>query len=103
MIRLPMEIYLKVYERGTDLLVASCDCDIAGKTFTEGDLYIEVSPGFYGSEKAGIEDLYSALSEATIANLVGNRLIETLIDAGYIDEDKVIEIQGVKHAQMIRM
>ncbi|OYV07705.1 MAG: hypothetical protein CG444_202, partial [Methanosaeta sp. ASP1-2] len=45
-------MYLKSYQQGTETLVAVCDCDILGKKFSEGHLKIEVSPDFFGGEKA---------------------------------------------------
>jgi hypothetical protein len=85
------------------VLVAACDCDILGKTFEEGDLQITVGEGFYGGEKVGPEMLRRLLEMANIVNLIGKKVVALAIEMGLVDEDCVIVIGGVPHAQILRL
>ena len=94
-------MYLKSYCVGRDTLVAVCDSDLLGRTFQEGDLHLSVSEDFFKGQPAAEHEVKKALLGATIANLVGKRSVSCGIASGIIDEDCVITIEGVPHAQMV--
>ena len=96
-------ICIKVYTKGTERLVAACDREVLGKTFREGKLRLEVSESFYMEDEADEETLVNWLRLATIANLVGKQTVEIAIRNGIIDQECVMYIEGVPHAQMTRM
>jgi len=96
-------IRLKRHSCGHELLVAACDEGLLGKTFEEGELRLEVSERFYGGEKVEARMLVEVLALATIGNLVGEETVEAAIGAGLVDPECVIRVQGVPHAQMVRM
>jgi len=91
--------YLKKHEK----VVAICDEDIVGKRFEEGDKCIEVSERFYKDEKVSEEDVEIVLKQEGNINLVGNKVINLAIKLGVINSNDVIEIQGVKHAQIYNL
>lgn len=97
------EMYLKAYEQGRERLIAVCDCDILGRTFSKGQLRIDVSPDFFGSEKASCAEIEAALASATMANFVGHKTVQYAISLGYVEEDNVLSIDGILYAQMVRM
>ncbi len=94
---------MKVYKVKGEILVAVCDSELVGQTFREGDLKLEVKEDFYGKNDACEEDVKKALRMATIANITGKRSVELAIRLGIVDRDKVIEIGGCLHAQMVVM
>lgn len=96
-------ISIKIYKQGSDLLIGACDEDLIGKIFEEDKLQIDVSKDFYDGERVDPEVLKKYLEEATIANLVGELTIKVALDMGLIDEECVIKVKGVPHAQMVRM
>ena len=96
-------MYLKTYNTESGIMVAACDREIIGKTFSEGELTIHVSKEFYKGEYATETEVIDALQKATIANLLGERAVSCAIKSGVIDKDNVITIGGVQHAQMLRM
>ncbi len=85
------------------MLVAACDMDILGKTFFAGELQLEVRESFYKRSSAPLSELKEVLSGATIANLAGNRVVDSAVSAGFIDAGCVLVIGGVKHAQFAVM
>ena len=96
-------ISIKIYKQGNDILIGACDKELIGKKFKEGKLQILVSKEFYGGREISIQSLIQYLKEATIANLVGKNTVECAIKIGLIDPDCVLKIQGIPHAQMVKM
>lgn len=97
------EMCLKTYQQGRNTLIAVCDSDILGSKFKEGHLCIEVSPDFFGEEKATCTEVKKALEQATMANFVGCKAVEHAIRLGYVERENVLSIDGVLYAQMVRM
>lgn len=97
--------YLKVHEivyHGIkEYLVAVCDKEILGKTFEGKKFRIFVNPRFYKGKIATKEEVLEELSKATIANLVGERIVKLAIENNFIGEENVIRIKGVPHAQLL--
>lgn len=93
------KIYIKVYTVSNEILVAACDAELVGKTLKEGDIEFHVSKEFYADVLGDEELLKKHLMQATIANLVGHKAVKCGIDVGIIDEENVLIIEGVPHAQ----
>ncbi len=96
-------MYMKVYHIGEEVLVAVSDEGCLGKEYTEGDVRLKVSKEFYGEDHADKDEVVSALSDATIANLVGEQSVATAVENGFVNPRDVMYIQGVPHAQMVCM
>jgi hypothetical protein len=96
-------ISIKIYKQGNDLLIGACDEKLLGKKFEDGKFQIDVSKEFYGGKRISPEVLKKYLQDATIANLVGKETINCAIDLGLIDPECIIKINGVPHAQLVRM
>lgn len=98
-----MKFYAKTYRDGDEYLVACCDEDISGKTFEEGERILEVAESFYCDKILEKRDVRSLLQEATILNIVGERIVKLAISEGIILEQSVMRVKGVPHAQMVKM
>ena len=96
-------MYMKKYEAEGQIIIAVCDKDIIGKKFREGELVLKLDEGFYKGDESHEKDVKDALSYATIANVAGKKSIACAVDCGCIDPDAVIFIDGVPHAQMVRI
>lgn len=94
--------HLKMRKRGDENVVAICDSELFGEEFREGKFKLEVDRSFYEGEEVSVDKCLEALSDATIANMVGS-IVERAIEAGYVDSENVLEIDGVPHAQMARI
>jgi hypothetical protein len=92
-----------VRERDTPegLLVAICDRGCLGETYTDGEVSLTVTEEFYGGDPGDAEDVVDALTRASVANLVGERCVDVAIDAGLVDEENVLELEGTRHAQLL--
>jgi len=96
-------ISIKVYKQGEDIVIGACDEDILGKKFVEGKFQIDVSKNFYEGQRIDKKTLARYLSDATIANLVGEETVKCAIKLGLVHPDCILRIKGIPHAQMIRM
>jgi hypothetical protein len=96
-------MYMKKYETNMQLIVAVCDKEIIGKKFQEGGLTLKLEPSFYKGTDASESEIKEALSCATIANVAGEKAIACAVECGCVDPDTVIFIEGIPHAQMIRI
>ena len=89
-------ISIKVHEN----VVACCDVDLIGKSFEEDKLFLDVSKRFFQGEMFDEEKAIQILNDATNLSLVGERVIALALREGFINEEDVIRIQGVPHAQI---
>ncbi len=96
-------MYVKVHDRGGETLVAVCDEELLGKTLMEGDLVMEVKEDFYKGDRMSPDSLGGLFSEATILNLLGNDVVDKAVGRGFVDANNVLEIAGVKHAQVVEI
>ncbi len=96
-------VYLRIVKNQGMILVAVCDRVLLGKTFRQGKLKLEVVPSFYQGVPSTIEETMQALESASIGNLVGNTVVTAAIEKGLVDPDAVIRIDGIPHAQIVKM
>ncbi len=96
-------MYMKQYDTQGQLLVAVCDKEIIGKKFREGELMLILETGFYKGTDVSESEVREALSCATIANIAGEKSIACAVECGCVDPDTVIFIEGIPHAQMVRI
>lgn len=96
-------ISIKIIQQGSELLIAACDEELLGKKFIQGNRQIDVSPFFYDGDKIDTTLLKKYLNEATIANLVGEKTIACALEMNLIDDECILKIKGVPHAQIVKM
>lgn len=91
-------------ERETDqgVLVTVCDRGIIGETFEDGEVSLTVTEDFYGGDAVDTGTVIESLERASVANLVGTETVALAIDEGFVKEDRVLEIDGTRHAQFLR-
>jgi hypothetical protein len=87
------------------LLVSVCDPDVVGQTFENGQASLTVEAGFYadGAVEADAETVVASLQRASVANLVGTAVVALAVEHGLVDEAEVLEFEGTRHAQFLRM
>lgn len=96
-----MDIGYQIYERGTDVLLAACDKELLGEKFEEEDIQLDVSESFYGGDECDKEKICDQIKRSNVVNLVGENIIDAVIEAGYGDEDDILYIDGVPHLQLV--
>ncbi len=100
------KVYFKSYATEKGMMIAMCDSELLGKTFTEGkkELDLERYADFYKgelmTEKMAME--LAAKDEIYSANVVGERSVEAFIKAGVITKADVMKIAGIPIVHLYR-
>lgn len=86
-------------------IVAVCDKELLGKKFEEGKFQLEVKENFYKGEESNEEEVSKIMKimaeEDATFNIVGEKSVNTAINAGIIDKENVGEIGGVKFSLVL--
>ncbi|MCL7411445.1 MAG: DUF424 family protein [Methanosarcinaceae archaeon] len=93
-------MHLKIHKSGTSFIVAVCDKDLLGKKLKQGNTTVDISEEFYKGDIVSEEQIIEVLTNATTANLFGERAVACAIKCGFVDPECVIIINGVPHAQI---
>ena len=72
----------------------------SGKKFEDSDRQLEISERFYKGELVSEEEAVDILKKGENMNLVGEEVISLALKEKIINEQDVIKIGGVKHAQI---
>ncbi len=80
-----------------------CDADMLGKTLKQGKIVFCVSEEFYKGSLVSLEEAVDLIQQSSIVNMVGRSIVETAIKNGLVHRDAVMEIEGVPHAQIVRL
>ena len=97
--------YVKVITVRSETVVAICDDDLLGKTLNDKDrgISFEVRESFFKGSKMELNRIIPYLERASIANLIGSRVVKKAVEKGFIDPTAVIEIAGIPHAQLVKI
>jgi len=88
---------------GKNVLLAMCDAEILGKTLREGKIVFCVKEDFYKGARVNIEEAVSMIQNSTIVNMVGKNVVKKAIEQGYVHPEAVLNIEGVPHAQIVKI
>jgi hypothetical protein len=88
---------------GNNVLLAICDAEILGKTLCEGKIVFNIKEDFYKGAKVGIEEALVMVANSTIVNMVGKNVVQKAIEKGYVHPEAVLHIEGVPHAQIVKL
>ena len=98
-----MEISYHIHKNGVEKLLAIADSNIIGKKFEENGMVLHVDENFYSGKKCTVEEIKELAENADIINAVGENTVKSLVDCEIVDEKMILKIQGVSHAQVIRI
>ncbi len=98
-----MDVYVNLKKVGPNVLLAICDSDMLGKTLCEGKLVFKVKEEFYKGGLVTLEEAIDMIQNSTIVNMVGKHCVETAIKKGYVHPEAVLKIEGVPHAQIVKL
>ena len=94
-------IRARIHKHGDERLLAACDEELLGLTFSEGVVKVTISENFYGADTMTEEILGERMGSVTIMNLFGDRSIAVGIEKGFVTPENVITVAGIKHAQVV--
>ncbi|VVB78589.1 Uncharacterised protein [uncultured archaeon] len=86
-------------------VVALCDTDLIGKTFSEGNRQIQINENFFKGEEKNRSEIVEILKdmekEDSTFNIVGKESVECAIEAGVISKDGIIIIDNIPVALVL--
>jgi hypothetical protein len=92
-----------IHAAGEEKILAIADSSILGKYFEEGEFQIDISSQFYGQKRCDEGEAIKLIKGSTIINAAGKEIIKLLVENNVIDQDKILFIKGVPHAQFISL
>ncbi len=95
-------IYAKLIHSSHFTILACCEKELLGKTFNEGKISFQVKESFYKGKLVSEKEFIELLQEANNINLFGEKPVRIAVKEGYLNENDVIKIQGIPHAQIIK-
>ncbi len=98
-----LDVYINVKKIGRNVVLAVCDCELLGRTLKEGKIVFRVKEEFYNGRKATLDEAVGLINNSTIVNLVGKRCVEKAIAKGYVHPEAVLKIEGIPHAQIVKL
>jgi hypothetical protein len=98
-----LDVYLNIKKIGNNVVLAVCDCDLLGKTLKEGKIVFRIKNEFYKGRKATVEEAIGLIGNSTIINLVGKTCVEKAVSEGYVHPEAVLKIEGIPHAQIMKL
>jgi len=84
-------------------LLSICDSEILGKTLRDGKIVFRVSEEFYKGEEVEIEEAIAMIENSTIVNMIGVRVVKRAVERGYVHPEAILKIEGIPHAQIIKL
>ncbi|NWF87784.1 DUF424 family protein [Candidatus Bathyarchaeota archaeon] len=98
-----MEVYINLRKIGNNVLLAICDCELLGKTLREGKIVFNIKEEFYNGAKVSLDEAVDMIQNSTIVNMVGKNIVEKAVEKGYVHPEAILNIEGVPHAQIIKI
>jgi len=97
-------MYLKIH-RAPDgsSVVAVCDCELLDRRLRHGDLELHVSEYFYGNTPADAGDVTRAIRDGDNINLIGEQAVGVAVSMGLVERSGCLLIEGIPHAQIVRV
>lgn len=95
--------WCKVFSTRYDIVVAICDEDLIDKKIKTKELEIKISKNFYGDRLVDEKLALRLMKKATICNLIGKNIVELAEKNRFIIKENVIFINGIPHAQFVKI
>lgn len=86
-----------------ELVVAICDEELIEKDIFFKKIKIRISKKFYGEKIIDEKGAIKLMEKATIGNLMGKRIVKLAERNGFISRENIILIDGIPHAQFVKV
>ncbi len=96
---------MRIHRVRAEVVVAACDAELLGRELPVGEQgrTVKVSSHFYGEREVSVEELLWALERATVANLLGERVLRIAREHGHVGDGATSQLGGVPHAEIVAM
>ncbi len=96
---------MRIHRVRAEIVVAACDAELLGRELEVGEhgRTVTVSSHFYGERPVTDEELLWALERATVANLLGERVLKLACEHGHVRAEATSRLGGIPHAEIFAM
>lgn len=96
---------MRIHRVRAEFVVAACDAELVGQDLPVGDSgrTVRISAQFYGERRVSREELIWALQRATVANLLGERVLRLAEEGGFVQPGGSGTLGGVPHAEIFSL
>ncbi len=95
---------MRIHRVRTEFVVAACDAELLGRELSlAGGGSVKITSHFYGERQVTREELLWALERATVANLLGARVLKIAEEGGHVRPGATSMLGGVPHAEIFAM
>jgi hypothetical protein len=98
-----LEVYVSLRRLEGCVLLAMCDAELLGKTLKQGKIVFHIREEFYKGSLMRLDEAVGLIRQSTVVNMVGERIVRKAVEEGWIHPDAVLEIEGVPHAQVVKV
>jgi hypothetical protein len=99
-----MDVYVNIRRMGNNCtMLATCDAELLGRTLREGKITFHVHEKFYKGPRVSLEEAVQLIKESTVVNMVGRKIVRKAIEHGFVHPEAVLMIDGVPHAQIVKL
>jgi len=88
-----------MHEKEGKILIAAADSNLIGGKFSDGEKRLDLSSDFYKGEEKTDEEAGDLVRNADYVNLVGEKAVNLGIKEGIINQEHVILVENIPHAQ----
>jgi uncharacterized protein len=98
-----VEVCVNLKKVGRNTILAICDSELLGRTLREGKIVFHVKEEFYDGGRVTVDEAVDMIANSTIVNMVGKCCVEKAIAKGYVHPLAVLNIEGIPHAQIVKL
>ncbi len=98
-----LDVYVKLTKIGENVLLAICDVELLDKTLRQDKIVFQIKSEFYNGGKTTVEEAIAMIKNSNIVNMVGSKCVERAVQKGYVHPEAVLHIEGVPHAQIVKL
>jgi hypothetical protein len=94
---------VNIRRTGKHVLLATCDAELLGKTLKEGKITFHVHEKFYKGTRVTLDEAVELIKQSTVVNMIGQKIVKKAIEHGFVHPEAVLMIEGIPHAQIIKI
>jgi len=98
-----LDVYVNLQKYGRRVLLSICDADMLGRTLKQGKIVFHIHEEFYKGSLVSLEEAADLIPKSSIINMVGHKIVKMAVERGFVHPDAVLEIEGVPHAQIVKL
>ena len=92
---------VKVHKSDEKIILAVCDTELIGKKFVEQNRQLDLRSNFFKGIEMDENQVKKLMKQAYIINLVGIKSVGVGLAEGLVEENRIIKIDNIPHAQAV--